>query len=219
MSASEKSGNLSIKVPAGGFQSFIDRLEKISPALQKNLQGQDVTEEFVDLDARLKAKQVAESRLLSLMEKASKTDELVAFSNELGKVQEEIERIKGRMRYLEQNVAYSTIELRIFQKLGSAEVINGQDRGPLLQRAGSALNGTYAVLSLVFQWIVIILAGALPVLILALVIGLPVWFLRRGRKERLSDIRKRLEAENKKTMETPLPEEMSREPEAPNKQE
>ncbi|UUZ85551.1 DUF4349 domain-containing protein [Paenibacillus sp. P26] len=123
-SASEKGGTMSIKVPASGFQPFLDRLERISPALQKNVQGQDVTEEYVDLDARLKAKQVAESRSLSFMEKATKTDELVAFSNELGKVQEEIERIKGRMRYLEQNVAYSTIELRISQIISSAEVIH-----------------------------------------------------------------------------------------------
>lgn len=196
MSSTEKGGTFVIKVPATGFTSLLTKLEQIQPTMQKNIQGQDVTEEFVDLTARLKAKQVVESRLIAFMEKATKTDELVQFSNELGKVQEEIERIKGRMRYLEQNVAFSTIELRVYQKIGSAEVIQAKDRGPLFQRAAAAINGTSAVLSVVFQWIVVIVAGALPILILAAVLFVPLWLLRKRRKRKLDEIRKQLASED-----------------------
>ncbi|PUA38901.1 DUF4349 domain-containing protein [Paenibacillus elgii] len=192
----EKSGTFVIKVPATGFQSLLALLERIQPTLQKNLQGQDVTEEYVDLAARLKAKQVVESRLIAFMEKAAKTDELLAFSNELGKVQEEIERIKGRMRYLEQNVAMSTIELKLTQKNSSAEVIQARGQGPLGQRAAEALSGSLAVLGFLLQWAFVFLAGALPVIILLILIGIPVWLLRKRRKEKLADIRTRLAGDN-----------------------
>ncbi|MBP1156287.1 MULTISPECIES: DUF4349 domain-containing protein [unclassified Paenibacillus] len=195
-SAVEKYGVFTIKVPANGFQSMLDLLEQINPKMQKNMQGQDVTEEYVDLSARLKAKQVMEGRLVAFMEKAEKTDELVAFSNELGKVQEEIERIQGRMRYLEQNVAYSTIELRVAQKIGSAEVIKAQDQGPLIGRAAAALNGTTTVLAFLFQWVVVIAAGALPVLLLLALAVIPFYLIRKRRKAKLEDIRTRLSEQN-----------------------
>lgn len=192
----EKSGSFVIKVPAGGFSSLLSQLEKIHPSTQKNMQGQDVSEEYVDLTARLKAKQVVESRLIAFMEKATKTDELLAFSTELGKVQEEIERIKGRMRYLDQNVAYSTIELRLAQKLGSAAVIKAQDGGPLMQRVAAALNGSAAILLLVFQWIVIIAAAVLTVALVLAVLAVPFWLWRRSKNKKLLEIRKQLAAAN-----------------------
>ncbi|NOU95412.1 DUF4349 domain-containing protein [Paenibacillus sp. LMG 31456] len=198
----EKSGTFSIKVPASGFSSLLSQIEKINPSVKKNMQGQDVSEEFVDLTSRLKAKQLVESRLIVFMEKAAKTDELLAFSNELGKVQEEIERIKGRMRYLEQNVAYSTIDVRMTQKLGTAVVIQAQDRGPLFQRAAEALNGSAAVLAVLFQWLVVIVAAVLPVALVLSIIGIPVWLLRRSKKRKLVELRKKLSEENSESLTT-----------------
>jgi len=188
----EKRGSFVIKVPASGFGSLLNQLESIHPTTQKNMEGQDVSEEYVDLTARLKAKQVVEERLISFMEKAAKTDELLAFSNELGKTQEEIERIKGRMRYLEQNVAYSTIELRLTQKLGSAAVIQAQDQGPLMQRVSAALNGSTAALALFFQWVVVVLAAILPVALVLAVIAVPFWLIRKARRKKLHEIRRKL---------------------------
>ena len=65
----EEGGTFVVKVPANGFQSFLTGLEKLKKddEFQRNVQGQDVSEEYVDLEARLKAKQVVEVRLLSLM--------------------------------------------------------------------------------------------------------------------------------------------------------
>ncbi|SFK90792.1 protein of unknown function [Paenibacillus sp. 1_12] len=192
----EKSGMFVIKVPANGFQSLMKQLETINPSAKKNMQGQDVSEEFVDLTSRLKAKQVVESRLIAFMEKASKTDELLAFSNELGKVQEEIERIKGRMRYLEQNVSYSTIEVRLAQKMGSVAVIQANDRGPLFQRIASALNESAVVLTVVFEWLIVAAAAVLPVALVLFLILLPIVLVRRSRKKKMMEIRKKLIEEN-----------------------
>jgi hypothetical protein len=192
----EKGGNFTIKVGANGFVSLLDGLEKISPSLQRNVQGQDVTEEYVDLSSRLKAKQVVETRLLAFMDKASKTDDLLAFSAELSKVQEEIEQIKGRMRYLDQNVSYSTVELRMYQQTGSKSPFD-PNKGPMLSdRLQKALNSSLNVLAAVLQGILVFLAAALPVLLLAAIILVPFYVYRRRRNQRLAETRNQVRQQN-----------------------
>ncbi|HEY0827196.1 MAG TPA: DUF4349 domain-containing protein, partial [Bacilli bacterium] len=129
----EKGGTFVIKVPTNGFMPFISKLAEKYPDLQQTVQGQDVTEEYVDLTSRLKAKQAVESRLLAFMEKADKATDLLNFSNNLGSVQEEIEQIKGRMRYLDQNVAFSTIEIRVYQPLVEKIVKEQEVEGTVLE--------------------------------------------------------------------------------------
>ncbi|WP_197080944.1 DUF4349 domain-containing protein [Gordoniibacillus kamchatkensis] len=191
----ERSGNYTIKVAAQGFASFLDGLERISPSLQRSVQGQDVTEEYVDLEARLKAKQAVEARLLAFMEKAQKTDDLVAFSNELSKVQTDIEQIKGRMRYLDQNVALSTIELRMYQKLDAKDNTKKSADPTFLERLEKATAGSWKVVAEIAQGIVIVVAALLPVLVLA-GIGAVVYLAVRKRRERkLQQVRAELRRE------------------------
>jgi cell fate (sporulation/competence/biofilm development) regulator YlbF (YheA/YmcA/DUF963 family) len=180
----EEGGNFTIKIPAGGFFSFISELEKLQPlSLQRTVHGSDVTEEYVDLTARLKAKQVVEARLLSFLEKASKVDELVKFSNELERVQEEIERIKGRIRYLDQNVAFSTVELRMYTRLDARVApLNTETDKNVFERASSALKGSAVFIAKVLEGVVVIAAGALPILILLGAIAIPVIYYYRKRR-------------------------------------
>lgn len=188
----EKSGNYTIKVAAKGFASFLDGLEKISPSMQRSVQGQDVTEEYVDLDARLKAKQAVEARLLAFMDKAQKTEDLVAFSNELSKVQTEIEQIKGRMRYLDQNVSLSTIELRMYEKLSNSPTVKKPGALSFSERIDNALNGSLNVLGTIAQGLVVFLAGALPVLFLFAMIFAVYWIVRKQRMQKLQQVRSEL---------------------------
>ncbi|MGO4496985.1 DUF4349 domain-containing protein [Paenibacillus sp. 2RAB27] len=188
----ERGGTYTIKVAANGFVSMLDGLEKISPALQRNVQGQDVTEEYVDLSSRLTAKQLVETRLLSFMEKASKTDDLLAFSNELAKVQEVIEQIKGRMRYLDQNVSYSTIELRMYQQTGKKPLLSDPNELTLSERVEKAWGSSLNVLVAVMQGVLVFLAAAVPVMVILLLIALPIWVYRRKRNAQLKALRLQL---------------------------
>lgn len=192
----ERGGTYTIKVAASGFVSLLDGLEKISPSLQRNVQGQDVTEEYVDLSSRLKAKQLVETRLLGFMEKASKTDDLLAFSNELSKVQETIEQIKGRMRYLDQNVAYSTIEIRMYQQTDKKPLLPDPSKLSLNERIQKAWNSSLNVLVAVLQGILVFLAAAFPIIVIALLIGIPIWVYRRKRNKQLEAMRNQLKEQN-----------------------
>lgn len=184
-SAFERGGTFTIKVPASGFSSFLQDLERIGhKSLQRSVQGQDVSEEYVDLAARLKAKQVVETRLIAFMEKATKTDELLSFSNELGKVQEEIERIKGRMRFIDQNVAYSTVEIRVYQRLDGQTAGPDDKSQPVWQRAEQALKASAKFLKSLAEWAIVLLAGLLPLMAVAAVFVIPLWLSLRSRRRR-----------------------------------
>jgi hypothetical protein len=173
-----------IKVPAGGFMSFVDKMAEIpNVKFQQDISGKDVSEEYVDLESRLKARRLVEERLLGMMEKADKADDLLKFSNQLAEVQEQIEQLLGRIRYLDANVAYSTVELRIYQvdqKMATGLESDSQSFGA---RLSGALTGSSKAVWAGIQGLMVILAGALPVLAILAVIGIPVfWFAKHRRK-------------------------------------
>ncbi len=193
VSANEKGATYVIKVPADGFSSFLDQLRKIQPELQMQMEGSDVTEEYVDLDSRLKAKQAAEARLLAFMDKATKTDDLIQFQSQLAGVQEQIEQLKGRMRYLDQNVAFSTVNIRIYEGKAEAQKDDPAKSG-LGERLADALTGSAKVLGQLGQALLVFVAALLPVLVVAAVVGIPVYFIVR----RQSRIRREAAAERRK---------------------
>ncbi|MFC4103924.1 DUF4349 domain-containing protein [Paenibacillus xanthanilyticus] len=182
--STELGGTYTIKVPANGFMSFLAGMEKLPHlAFEKSMQGTDVTEEYVDLESRLKARGVVEARLLAFMEKAESATALLQFSKELGEVQTEIERIKGRMRYLDQNVAYSTIELRIYQK--SAVPIQAlAEEKSFGDKISGAWSGSLSFLAEAAQVIVIALTALLPVAVVLAVIAVPAYMLYRSKRRR-----------------------------------
>ncbi|TJY43383.1 DUF4349 domain-containing protein [Cohnella pontilimi] len=181
VNADEKGATYVIKVPADGFSSFIEQLRKIRKDLQLNMEGSDVTEEYVDLEARLQAKKTVEARLLAFMDKANGSDDLVRFSSQLADVQEQIEQIKGRMRYLDQNVAFSTVNLRLYE--GTAESMGQKEKpGGLGERMTAALTGSARALGEFGQALLVFVAALLPVAAVAALVGVPVYAVFRGRR-------------------------------------
>jgi len=177
---SEKSGLFTIKVPAGDFSGFMERLEAIpNVGLNRSMNAQDVSEEYVDLGARLKAKELVESRYLKYMEQASRSEDLIRYTNELAAIQEEIERLKGRMRYLQQNVDFSTVELRVYERSGIG-LAAGNGEATLGERMSAALKSSLNALVVVAEGVMIVVAGAVPVIAAAILLGAPIyWFVRR----------------------------------------
>lgn len=111
-------GNLTIRIPAKNFNNFINLLERGSQKLlYKNISARDVTEEFIDIEARLKTKKEVEKRYRELLSKARNVKEILEVEEKLRIIREEIEAREGRLNYLKKQVAFSTIHLQITQKL------------------------------------------------------------------------------------------------------
>lgn len=110
----QQSGTMTFRIPQENFQSFLNDAEGLSVQVyNRQVSGQDVTEEYVDIESRLKSKKAVEARLLDFMKEAKKTEDLLKISTDLARVQEEIEQIAGRKKYLENQSALSTVTITI----------------------------------------------------------------------------------------------------------
>lgn len=109
---------VSIKVPSQHFLALMDDISTIAGKLdRKNIQSNDVTSEFIDIQARAKAKKVLESRYLELLSKANKISEMLEIERELNNVRTDIESMEGRIKWLSNQAALSTISIVYYEKL------------------------------------------------------------------------------------------------------
>ena len=107
-------GNISIRVAVVYFNTAIQSLRDMAVEVERvSTSGQDVTEEYVDLSARLSNLEASEAQLLNLMEQAGTVDEILEVQRELTKTRGEIEQIKGHMQYLEQSSSTSLIQIQL----------------------------------------------------------------------------------------------------------
>ncbi|WP_418604630.1 DUF4349 domain-containing protein [Hwangdonia sp.] len=108
--------HLVIRIPTTNFQKTIDSISNhVSFFDTKSVSSKDVTEEFIDLEARLKAKQTLEKRYLELLSKAKNVKEILDIEKELSKIREEIEAKQGRLKYLTNKVALSTLNIEFYK--------------------------------------------------------------------------------------------------------
>jgi hypothetical protein len=103
-----------IRVPQEKLQTALDQIKSDTVEVQNESQsGQDVTDQYVDLQSRLKAKQAAETKLLEIMNDATKTEDVLAVYTQLQQVESDIEVLKGQIKYTEQAAALSAISINI----------------------------------------------------------------------------------------------------------
>jgi len=109
-------GAIAIRVPAEDFNYTMSVLRGLAvEVLSESTSSKDVTEEYVDLSAKLSNLEATEEQLLRLMEKAEKVEDILAVQRELFKTRGEIEQTKGRMQYLERTSETSLIEVLLEQ--------------------------------------------------------------------------------------------------------
>jgi hypothetical protein len=107
-----KSDQIVIRVPVKQYQTVVARIEALGQVVERELEAQDVTEDFVDLQARLKNALNVRQRLEALLEKAETVEAALAVEKELKRVNEEIERLQAKLELIRNRVAYSTISVR-----------------------------------------------------------------------------------------------------------
>ncbi|MFW6287752.1 MAG: DUF4349 domain-containing protein [bacterium] len=106
-----------LRIPAEFFNPVLDEItsESFGDVVSRSMSGQDVTEEYMDLDIRINNLQAQEERYRELLDKAVEVSEILKIENELNRVRTEIERLQGRINYLENQINYSTITVEFRQ--------------------------------------------------------------------------------------------------------
>lgn len=117
------SRNLVIRIPSNGFQKTIDSISKqVQYFDNKRISSKDVTEEFIDLEARLNAKKSLEARYLELLSKAKNVKEILEIERELSNIREEIEAKQGRLKYLQNKVSLSTLNIEFYKQTAESGI-------------------------------------------------------------------------------------------------
>ncbi|WP_158282215.1 DUF4349 domain-containing protein [Salipaludibacillus keqinensis] len=179
----QRRATLVVRVPQEHFHSFLHELESTSSkVLNKSTYGQDVTEEFVDLQSRLSSKEIVEERLLAFLEEAENTEDLLEISRDLGEVQQEIERVKGRMDYLENHVALSTVTIQIYERAVNVPGIQDRESLNTMQHAQSLFMDTINVLITMFSRLFVFLVGLSPVILPIAIAGIVIYFVQKRRR-------------------------------------
>ncbi len=127
------SRSLTIRIPNQYFDAFLSEAgQGVDYFDQKEISSTDVTEEYIDVDARLNAKKKLEARYLELLSKAGKVSEMLEIERQLANVRAEIEAREGRLRYLKNRVAQSTVYISFYKAVateGGAKVSYGAKLG------------------------------------------------------------------------------------------
>jgi len=150
-----------LRVPSERLPEVLEAAGGLGEVKARSVSSQDVTEEFVDLEARLKNARAQEESLRELLARATKVEEILQVRNVLSSIQMEIEQLEGRLRYLNEHSDFATVTVGVFEP--GVQVALTRDWGFLraLEQAGFAFVNT-------INGIIVFAGGFLPLAILAL---------------------------------------------------
>ncbi len=177
---------LTIRVPAEQLDETLAEIKALVEdakvdILSESVSGQDVTSEVTDLESRLRNLQQAEEQLLEIMANATATEDVIAVFQELTTIREDIEVLQGQLQYYQESAKLSAISITLQAKEAVAPITIGGWRPSLtLQRAAQALIDGLKFIANALIWIVIFVAP------IALVIGVPIYFIVKASKKRRS---------------------------------
>jgi hypothetical protein len=161
-------GTLVLRIPARSYADAMESLGALGRVESRRENGQDVSQEFVDLRARTRQLQAVESQLLELLDRADTVGAALAVQRQLSQVQLDLEQARGRLQYLDDQVAFSTISLDLHERVLPLAK-SGGGRFGIVDAWSKAAAGFLAVLG----WTFVVLATAAPlVLLLALALFL-----------------------------------------------
>jgi len=179
-------GSVTLRVPAGSLDEVLSKIYGLVLKVDnENKGGQDVTEEYTDLGARLRNLEATEKELLALLtevrENRGKAEDILAVHRELTNIRAQIESMKGRMQYLERMTALATIHLEIRPKEAPRPLVEKYQWSPLVT-LNNALRAFVVVLQKLVDIIIILLIFSPLVLVPLAIIWLIVYLVRRSKK-------------------------------------
>ena len=173
---------MTLRIPAAKFDEALGEIRQTaSRVILETVSGKDVTEEFVDIEARLKAKHALEEQFLEIMKRSNSVADALNVQRELANVRGEIEQVEGRKRFLENQTSLSTIKVLI----RTPTAFSGSSGG-FFYRLKSAIGTGFDAASGFLFFLITAVIALIPFF---LVIVLPLYFLLRyfGNRAKESD--------------------------------
>jgi hypothetical protein len=174
-------GNWIVRLPADRFHQFVDDLQELGIPTSREILAEDVTEQFIDLSARLKNQKALEARIIKLLdERAGDIKDVLEVESQLGRVREDVERLEGKLRFLSDRIAMTTVTISARE---DRHYLPAQ-APTFLARAGSTFAESIEAMRLVAEALALAAIAVSPWAAVACVLlspGVVYWRLRRRR--------------------------------------
>jgi hypothetical protein len=180
---SPRSGHWTVRVPADRYDEFLEAARGLGEIRRVSSDSQDVTEEFYDVEARIRNKKQEEARLIDLLKSATgKLEEVLAVEKEISRVRGEVEQLEGRMRVLGDLTTLATVELQVDEIKDYVP----EEAATYGTRVGRAWHSSLTAMRSFGQELSILAVAAAPWLgvLLALLIPLVLWVRSRRRRRK-----------------------------------
>ena len=168
-----RTGTITFQVPTDKFSEAISEVRALGTVQNLAIGGQDVSAQYVDLQARLKNAEAQRDAMLALLGQAKTVSEVIAVQTQLGQITAQIEQLKGQISYFDHATSYSTIAVSVHEAAVALKPVNTESWG----FATAFLQGLHGFAS-TLDYVLVGVGYAGPVLIL-LVLGFAAWRLRR----------------------------------------
>jgi len=180
-----KYATITIGVPVDRFEDGLRRLRELAiRVLDENATGEDVTDEYVDLESRLRNLEATRDRIREFLKQANTVDEALRVNQQLSEVEDQIEQVKGRMNYLFDRAAFSTITIQIEPDINEptptlTPTPTPWSPGGTVQQAGSALGNAFRYFVEAAIWILVLVV---PILAPPALVIWGIWRLTHRKK-------------------------------------
>lgn len=165
---------VTVRVPAAQFNAAIEKLRGLGGRiLQEKISGQDVTEEYIDLEARARTQRALEAQMLDILKRAGKISDALEVQNQIATVRTEIERLEGRQRFLFNQAALSTINITLHTP---APIIIATTAHGFWHQVKQAVGDGIDLASNITLGVIQFVITLIPILLL---IVLPLWLVWR----------------------------------------
>lgn len=169
------SGYLQVRIPAADFENFLASMEGIGKVNHLNIYCQDVTEEYFDVESRLKAFRTKEERLIAILQKSGQLSDVLAVENELANTRAQLESLEGRLRYLNNRTELSSISINLTQVAVSSQNISATGLTGLWDKMKEAFIKTINKILVDTGKFIVLVTSILPYLFLIGLLGYGVW--------------------------------------------
>jgi hypothetical protein len=145
--------DLTIRVPSANFEKLLYEIESGKNEItDKNISGNDVTEEFYDLETRLVSKHEYLKRYRAILTKANTIEEILLIEEKIREIEEEIDSKEGRLKFLKDQIGFSTLSIHLFDKKVQ-KIIEYKEDGFFTKAGNSISNGLNSILNLIL-WLI-----------------------------------------------------------------
>ena len=172
--------DMTLRVPAERFEAVLGDLRDDGEVLVEALQGRDVTDEYIDLDARLRSQKALEERLLAILAQTTAVKDVLDVEAKLVEVRIEIERVEGRLRSMNDRISFATIELAVLAPTRQS----AREAESTLSRFDRALDDAGDASIAVLTGMIRFLGAILPLAIIGLPVGLGAQAAIRRRRRK-----------------------------------